>query len=156
MTKTPEEMAINYIKDVEIARNSSIATTAFPQLQRCFLAGYKAAMDEYKIAIDTYNDVAKQMMEEAVRIMSPQDQLADVSKVMNSPEKPDGWISVKERLPEKGLHVLTYGIYTRNLIVAWRDDCDEFLGMYEWVNEHESLDQVTHWMPLPEPPKEEK
>ena len=45
--------------------------------------------DEYKVAIDTYNDVAKQMLEEAVRIMSPQNQLADASKVMNSPEKQD-------------------------------------------------------------------
>ncbi len=66
------------------------------------------------------------------------------------------WISVKERRPELGLHVLTYGIYTKDLIVAWLDDCDEFLGMYDWVNEHQSLDQVTHWMPLPEPLKEEK
>lgn len=64
------------------------------------------------------------------------------------------WISVEERLPELGLHVLTYGIYTKDLIVAWLDDCDEFLGVYDWVNEHQSLDQVTHWMPLPEPPKE--
>lgn len=66
------------------------------------------------------------------------------------------WISVKEKVPELGLHVLTYGIYTKDLIVAWLDDCDEFLGMYDWVNEHQSLDQVTHWMPLPEPPKEDE
>lgn len=41
--KTPEEMAMEYIKDVETARNPSVTATAFPQMQRCFLAGYKAA-----------------------------------------------------------------------------------------------------------------
>ena len=41
--KTPEEMAMEYINDVETPRNPSVAATAFPQMQRCFLAGYKAA-----------------------------------------------------------------------------------------------------------------
>ena len=41
--KTPEQMAMEYIKDVETARNPSVAATAFPQMQRCFLAGYEAA-----------------------------------------------------------------------------------------------------------------
>ena len=49
--KTPEEMAIEYIKDVETARNPSVTATAFPQMQRCFLAGYKAAMKKYDIAL---------------------------------------------------------------------------------------------------------
>ena len=44
--KTPEEMAVAYIKDVEKVRNPNIAITAFPQMQRCFLAGYKAAKDQ--------------------------------------------------------------------------------------------------------------
>lgn len=43
MSKTPEEMALEYIKNVETARNPSVTATAFPQMQRCFLAGYKAA-----------------------------------------------------------------------------------------------------------------
>lgn len=43
--KTPEEMALKYIKDVETARNPSVTVTAFPQMQRCFLAGYQAARD---------------------------------------------------------------------------------------------------------------
>lgn len=44
--KTPEEMAIEYIKNVETARNPSITAMAFPQMQRAFLAGYKAAQVE--------------------------------------------------------------------------------------------------------------
>lgn len=66
------------------------------------------------------------------------------------------WISVKERLPELGIHVLTYGIYTKDTIVAWRDDCDELLGMYDWVTEDRLLSQITHWMPLPAPPEDNK
>lgn len=46
MSKTPEEMAMEYIKHVETARNPSVTATAFPQMQRCFLAGYKAAQDQ--------------------------------------------------------------------------------------------------------------
>lgn len=45
--KTPEEMAMEYIKDVETARNPSVAATAFPQMQRCFLAGYQAAKPQW-------------------------------------------------------------------------------------------------------------
>ena len=51
MNKTPAQMALEYIKDVETARNPSITATAFPQMQRCFLAGYQAAKDEYKTKI---------------------------------------------------------------------------------------------------------
>ena len=44
--KTPEEMALEYIKNVETTRNPSVTATAFPQMQRCFLAGYQAAKEE--------------------------------------------------------------------------------------------------------------
>lgn len=54
------------------------------------------------------------------------------------------WISVKDKLPEEGVNVLTYGarpfydvFYINRLI-----DKDEWL-----------YDGVTHWMPLPQPPK---
>lgn len=46
--KTPEQMALEYIKDVETARNPSVTATAFPQMQRCYVAGYKAAKQEYE------------------------------------------------------------------------------------------------------------
>lgn len=76
--KTPEEMAKEYAK-----------TEGQPWgCERHFLAGYKAAKDEYKVAIDTYNDVAKQMMEEAVRRISPEEQLTDTDKVTPLPAPP--------------------------------------------------------------------
>ena len=122
--KTPEEMAIDYIRDVETARNPSIATTAFPQLQRCFLAGYQAAKD----------------------------QLADADKVMPQ------WISVKDRLPPDGAKVLL--IVFGDIHYGWIDQspsdpteyCLYFSNTYIDKGHH----ALTHWMPLPEPPKEEK
>lgn len=79
------------------------------------------------------------------------------------------WISVKDRLPEakhgerfaESDMVLVYGAYTGDYCyglgvccydrenvaltneVVWAGDLD---GMWDFV--------VTHWMPLPEPPKE--
>lgn len=56
------------------------------------------------------------------------------------------WISVKDRLPEEDTWVLVYsrqGRYT-NLKVDYIHGGKWFHSFY-----------VTHWMPLPEPPKEE-
>ena len=60
------------------------------------------------------------------------------------------WISVKERLPERNEWVLTY--YEDGMQRVKKYDIDGFpilltIGL-EWVS-------VTHWMPLPEPPKGE-
>lgn len=57
------------------------------------------------------------------------------------------WISVKERMPEDGKNVLAYeggGFY----FLDWCSDG-------KWVVASASTAVVTHWMPLPEPPKEE-
>lgn len=61
------------------------------------------------------------------------------------------WISVKDRLPEDDAHYL-----------VWVSDaCTVERAMYygdgEWLTEElDNLTRyVTHWMPMPEPPKEE-
>jgi len=59
----------------------------------------------------------------------------------------DGWISVKERLPEPYTHVLCHAF--GNVFVAMRDK-DGWMGL-EYANEY-----ITHWMPLPQPPEESK
>ena len=60
------------------------------------------------------------------------------------------WISVDDKLPENMndvLVVISLGI----MFVAWYDSFYENVWMYNGSTLH----NVTHWMPLPEPPKKE-
>ena len=154
MSKTPEEMAREYAdnwhKDCDYPE--PLLSTARKATRMIFLAGYEAAKDTYKDAISAYEDVAKQMLEEAVRIMSPKDQLADADKVM--PE----WISVKEQLPEYDQLVLVWHPGFKQPYVASRVDSALMSPLYWWRLEadfYEPEEVITHWMPLPEAPKEE-
>ncbi|EDT2088671.1 DUF551 domain-containing protein [Salmonella enterica subsp. enterica serovar Oslo] len=85
----------------------------------------------------------------------------------NSPVTPDGWISCSERMPEMG---------ERQCYVLAADFKNNYppnipntqVGVYgDWFNdgnptwddgdgEELYLKEVTHWMPLPEPPQEAK
>lgn len=64
-----------------------------------------------------------------------------------------GWISVKDRLPEDYIKVLVAVTDVAGTFVAvvWREDNNWNDGEGGWPNE-----DVTHWMPFPEPPKEEE
>lgn len=68
------------------------------------------------------------------------------------------WISVEERLPEEGCWVLCW--YKRWDNSSWHTvgRINPFDGGWELDVGHglENKNKVTHWMPLPEPPKEEK
>ena len=72
----------------------------------------------------------------------------------NSPVTPDAWISCSERMPDDGQHVIIICDGAFVLYAQYRDgeffdvvrDGDEFF-------ETQSRN-VTHWMPLPEPPQE--
>lgn len=64
------------------------------------------------------------------------------------------WISVRDRLPEKDEDILAYapqqGIFSTQLTLSnnWICNCLCQDGSF--------LNHVTHWMPLPEPPREGK
>jgi hypothetical protein len=64
-----------------------------------------------------------------------------------------GWIPVSERLPEKDGFVLVYTIdqIVGEAILLNRKE-------FYWAGSDDDAEPiaVTHWMPLPEPPKEEK
>ena len=68
------------------------------------------------------------------------EQEADIEELLKERE----WISVKDRLPKPNENVLVYckeyGIYV---------DIHMSGGIFGY-----SMDSVTHWMPLPEPPEE--
>ena len=117
------------------------------------------------------------------RVIAKASFLAGYQAAVNSPEKLDssnssnnsnGWISVKDRLPnlEKTsrslrresscILLVSYGnVYAAHLCEDWSDrslfifeactcNCRAFdMEIDEW-----KLDQVTHWMPLPKPPEE--
>ena len=57
------------------------------------------------------------------------------------------WISVKDRLPEK---------HTFNLVYSDETGIDVIYFGYRGIFQNDYADEVkgiTHWMPLPEPPK---
>ena len=56
------------------------------------------------------------------------------------------WISVKDRLPEVGVEVLT--VNNKGLVSLWYLP-KEVVGTGFWAT-------VTHWQPLPEPPVAEE
>lgn len=73
-----------------------------------------------------------------------------------------GWVSVKDRLPERYMSVLA--LVQDSDRISWRRKI-AWLNGDKWVfDTDESFDEeelddcesVTHWMPLPEPPKEDE
>ena len=64
------------------------------------------------------------------------------------------WISVNDRLPENSDSVLVFGKYIcgGSIDMAW---CNSVTKTFYSEEESHLLDNVTHWMPLPEPPKGE-
>ena len=66
----------------------------------------------------------------------------------------DNWVSVKDKLPDDMQKVLATGY-------NWNDPKDgrhyvacEFFGGVWMGDNDEEFKYITHWMPLPEPPKE--
>ncbi len=72
----------------------------------------------------------------------------------NYPATPDGWISCSERMPDDSQHVIILCDGAFVLYAQYRDG--EFFDVVrngEEFFETQSRN-VTHWMPLPEPPQE--
>jgi hypothetical protein len=69
------------------------------------------------------------------------------------------WIPVSERLPDHDSNVLVAAkrdgeyVVKEMLFVDWSDPLDP--PMPEWSDDYggEKFENVTHWMPLPEPPE---
>ena len=73
------------------------------------------------------------------------------------------WISVKDRLPDNKEYdwvlaqvVEDNGYMHIPRVMEYRQAKDDwFEETYGWLSEHNGLFSVTHWMPLPNPPKGE-
>ena len=62
------------------------------------------------------------------------------------------WISCKEKMPDDGVNVLIYA-GNRMISLAWYDKDMGYFYICDSDYKYNSLD-VTHWQPLPEPPKD--
>lgn len=130
---------------------------------------------------------------ESDRLYRERKELAEIAlSALRQQESKPQWISVKDRMPESGVHVLLcceihrynggvfgkyicdgfYAEHHKHTAGGFPDDCaceyseehDEYFlieGWYEVIknwDDYNSVsigDFVTHWMPLPEPPKGE-
>lgn len=67
------------------------------------------------------------------------------------------WVSVKDRLPERPENWPHCEIKRCYFLVALESGCVKSLGFdFADMRWHTTGSPVTHWMPLPEPPKEGK
>lgn len=73
----------------------------------------------------------------------------------------DKWISVKDRLPEYNTDVLVYAIgksYDSVITITSYTDSKFGFAIKYWIEPWQYFFYdytITHWMPLPPPPKEE-
>ena len=131
MSKTPEELADDYTINVYDCLDDSLSKIKTMRVSKyAFLAGYQAA------------------------------------KESNFPEKPDGsnssnssngWISVKDRLPEAGIEVLFCSPKKEMncCFVGYRAKENEYVDPEgNGLMPRQIEKYYTHWMPLPKPPEE--
>lgn len=132
-SKTPEQMASKWYWD-NLTEESPVVMLTNPEKhppcpRKAFVAGYKAGQDDMQTQLAVGEDVVRHLL--------------------NAPQ----WISVEERLPEAGKVILVAmpkGTVTLGGIHKKTQTFDVFLDMAILTA------QPTHWMPLPEPPREEK
>jgi IMP cyclohydrolase len=65
---------------------------------------------------------------------------------------PTGWISVQDKLPDDVIYCELFLIYSKN--PYFRNKVAEWDDGHWYVSNGEYADEVTHWMPLPKPPRE--
>lgn len=64
------------------------------------------------------------------------------------------WINIKTKMPKPFEHVLING--HDGIFCAYRESFEDFPAWYSYPSSNESsiVFGITHWMPLPLPPKE--
>lgn len=79
-------------------------------------------------------------------------QLCRVAADMLEKDVKTGWISVKDRLPEMSGYYL---VCTHNTFYDTYCISKVYFSGGVWGSLRKRYTNITHWMPLPEPPKEE-
>lgn len=80
----------------------------------------------------------------------------DMAMLIDDAPTVGGWISVKDRLPERSGDVLVCcGEHYMNVFsYSWRHKA--FNAFDDLPTSENRIESVTHWMPLPEPPEEDE
>lgn len=67
----------------------------------------------------------------------------------------DGWIDVKDSLPEHGQEVVAsyVGVYRCRIVTFWKDSGGSAHFGVPFEPDNKGSQPATHWMPLPKPPK---
>ena len=104
------------------------------------------------------NEIAKNVALEAVNTI-----IVDGKTISEWIEeiKARRWISVKDRLPEKLNE--NNQVYLTEQVIGFGDECAyvgqfkvyKYDGLMTFFDGENFRSDITHWMPLPEPPKEE-
>ena len=132
--KTPEQLAEEHGTGIDLCCGTSDIIIA---AEAGFLAGYQAAV----------NSPEKQDSCEHILDMK---KMVDVNSSNNS----NGWISVKERLPEDISDVLILSKEKESCVGYYRSSDNDWNMYNPCCSFHMELHGVTHWMPLPKPPEE--
>ena len=67
----------------------------------------------------------------------------------------NGWISVQDRLPDYFTSVLVWCPGNKCIYAAYRNARQEWYTFDDTIAGHVVVNMVTHWMPMPNPPKGE-
>lgn len=100
--------------------------------------GYKGTID-----LNLLKEAADRLKAMDAQIYQHREEIADLEKQL-AVKQPE-WISVEERLPGAYGRYISYN--GKDIIISYSDPVRPGL----WSNE-----KITHWMPLPEPPKQKK
>ena len=73
----------------------------------------------------------------------------DNAPTVDAVEVVQQWIPVTERLPERFVYVLAMTDFGEAAVARLKGSGRWYIG---WTNDR--YDDITHWMPLPQPPKE--
>ena len=125
------------------------------------------AMDVKKKLVELLNEVQETGVNEIPAGFGYTSEYVENEKVashlMSNGVTVQEWISVNDRLPENKEHdwvlaqvVEDNGYMHIPKVMEYRQSKNDwFEETYGWLSEHNGAFTVTHWMPLPQPPKGE-
>ncbi len=108
--------------------------------------------------VDLYKDITEKSQKAATeykqRLQKSEDDNVNLTGLLAEEHAKYKWIPVTERLPEQGKRYLVIRFdevtKTQFIDILWHDAHDLW-----WNRLYKGKYNVTHWMPLPQPPKEE-